>query len=82
MIIGKKVGKILKIPSIKLKVDKENCISCKLCSVNCSKSIKVHELENDEYINDDECILCGQCADSCPKKLIKFTIKSKYKVQE
>lgn len=76
MIIGSKIRFLLKIPSLKLKVDKNKCISCGICNKVCPMSLDVQSMVLKENMNNIECILCGSCIDNCPKKVISYTFKS------
>lgn len=75
MILGTKLGKLLKIPSLKLRVNTHECNTCKVCSFNCPMSLPVHEMVNKGKIEHSECILCGNCVDTCKKQVIKYTFK-------
>ncbi len=58
-----KLGNFLKIPRIMIKVNKEKCVNCKLCSSNCPMQIDV---ERDSKVTDSDCILCQRCKTKCP----------------
>jgi len=73
MIIGDRIRRALKIPSLKLKVNADNCIDCKRCDKACQMSLKVNELIHEGDIKDSECILCGECVDACPKNVIRYS---------
>jgi len=73
MIIGNKIRKSIKYPSLHLSADKEKCISCKLCSKNCQMSLDVSKMVNQNKMEHSECILCGSCIDVCPNRVIKYS---------
>lgn len=60
-----KLGNVLKIPRIMLKINKEKCVSCELCSGNCPMQI---EVDRDAKVTNSECILCQRCRDKCPRQ--------------
>ena len=68
MILGKKFGEILHIPSFKLSYISESCINCKKCNNSCPMSIDVNSQVINSSNQHDECILCYECIDICPKK--------------
>ena len=74
MIIGSKIRNIIKIPSLRLKVQNENCINCTLCNKVCQMSLDVNKMVGNGSIEDSECILCGECVDVCPRKVIKYSL--------
>lgn len=75
MILGHKVQRMLKLPSLKLSADEDKCNSCTLCTKNCPMSLNVVEMVHGPSMENSECILCGQCADSCKKEVITYTFK-------
>jgi len=75
MVIGTKIKDALKIPSLHLSANSENCISCKQCSKKCSMSLDVDQMVEKGNMKNSECILCGECVANCPKSVIKFSIK-------
>lgn len=71
-------------------VDQKNCISCKLCELNCpTGAIVVDPAKKYSVVDRSLCILCGLCAEVCPVNVIWFsnsyenadTDKKKYKKQ-
>ena len=74
MIIGDKLGNSIRTNVIRLKVDKEKCINCKICTRNCIMSLPVEEMVKSNAMDHTECILCGMCVDTCPKKAIFFEV--------
>jgi polyferredoxin len=75
MVLGTKISGLLRLPSLRLKSNKEKCIGCKKCSDNCPMSLNVEEMIKKENMKNSECILCGECIDTCPKKVIGYTMK-------
>jgi len=72
MVIGEKVGSVLHIPHIYIKLNKSKCISCKQCNKSCPMSLDVAGMVADEKHNSSECIQCGECIDSCLKKALCY----------
>ena len=73
MVIGTKVSGWLKLPRLRLKQNKENCIGCGKCSEKCPMSLNVKAMVENENMKNSECILCGECIDTCPKKAIAYS---------
>lgn len=72
MVIGTKISKRLKIPSLHIKADNKACISCDRCSGKCPMSLDVGSMVKEGAMQSSECILCGECIDICPKKAISY----------
>lgn len=77
MVIGSKLGKFLHIPSLKIRGDKDKCISCGKCSKACPMSIDVKEEIKCGYIRTAECINCANCVDVCPKNVLHYSFDNK-----
>lgn len=75
MIIGNKLGRKLKVPQLKLKVNPAQCTGCKKCEKNCRMGLDVVSMVQQGAIDSSECILCGECMEKCPKDVIKYTFK-------
>jgi formate hydrogenlyase subunit 6/NADH:ubiquinone oxidoreductase subunit I len=55
-------------------VDQKNCISCKLCEINCpTGAIIVDKDKKFAVVDRSLCILCGLCAEVCPVNVIWFS---------
>lgn len=74
MILGKKLGDILKIPSLRLKRESSKCSGCRKCSEVCPMSLEVENLAKDSEFSDHNCILCGICVESCSNNVIKIGV--------
>lgn len=72
MVIGKKIGTLLHIPSLKLNADPARCTGCKACETRCPMSLLVQTMVENASLRHDDCILCGECVDACPKKVISY----------
>ncbi len=67
------IGKVLRIPRLKITVNKEACVDCKICNKSCPMQI---DISKKAVINDPNCIICGRCKTACPKEDgISFKIK-------
>ncbi|MEI6092846.1 MAG: 4Fe-4S dicluster domain-containing protein [bacterium] len=73
MIIGIKIGRLIKTPSLKIVANKQLCIKCSICSKNCPMSLDVMNMVNSSKMYNAECILCMNCIDNCPKKVITWS---------
>lgn len=71
MVIGRKLGNLLKFTLLKLKPVKEACNSCMICNKNCPMSLDVNKMVKEGSMENSECILCYTCKDNCPKNAIK-----------
>lgn len=60
-----KISNKLKIPRLMIKVNKEMCVNCDLCSSNCPMQIRVDEKSK---VTDSDCIMCFRCKAKCPRK--------------
>jgi polyferredoxin len=76
MIVGRWIGNVLRIPSLRLKADKAACNSCKRCTRECPMSLPVEQLVMSEKMEHKECILCGTCIDTCPRNAINYSFSS------
>jgi len=72
---GMALGKLLKIPRLRVKADSSLCVKCGACDKKCPMSINVSSSIKDGYINTSDCILCGECIDNCKKKVLKYSRK-------
>jgi len=75
LVAGYKLGRIMKIPQIRIKADSLKCIECNKCNKKCPMSIEVSSKGKEGYINTSDCILCGECIEVCPESVHKFNIK-------
>jgi len=75
MVIGAKASDLLKMPSLHLRPDKDNCIGCGRCAEKCPMSLDVKEMVKKGNMKNAECILCGECIDICPQKAIAYSFR-------
>lgn len=72
MILGRKLGNFLNLPSLKLKPDAQNCTECKQCNKVCGMGLNVTNMVKTGKMENTECMLCGECVNICKKGVIKF----------
>ena len=77
MIIGRKIRNLVNLPALQLEADKSRCINCKTCNRNCSMSLDVNAMVQNQSMENTECILCGRCVDGCLKGAIRYTFGKK-----
>lgn len=75
MILGRKLGRLLRLPSLGLKSTKKQCVECGKCTKACPMSLEVQELVQQPKMEHSDCILCGECRNACSKKVIDYTFK-------
>ena len=75
--IGSKLGRKIKIPSLQLKSNHQNCSNCKLCDKSCPMGLDVNHMVINSTMNDLNCILCGECIEKCPKDVINYSFRAK-----
>ena len=76
MILGRWIGNLLRLPSLRLKANKDACIECHRCDSECPMSLPVEQMVLRGKIEHRECVLCGTCADVCPKGVITYSFSS------
>jgi polyferredoxin len=76
MVIGRRLADALRIPSLRLRPERERCTKCGTCTANCPMSLEVQAMVERGVMRNDECILCGVCADNCPNATISLGWKS------
>lgn len=72
MVIGKRLGKLLHIPSLQITICHSSCSGCKQCEAKCPMSLPVNTMVNKGSMKNDNCILCGLCVDTCPNKVLAY----------
>jgi ferredoxin-type protein NapH len=72
MILGQRLGKMLRTPSLRVSSRTSECIECGRCTAVCPMSINVQKLQQKGFVDSVDCILCGNCIDNCPKKILSF----------
>jgi len=75
MILGRKLGNLLRVPQLRLIAKPENCIHCAICNKACSMDIDVQAGVEKGNVEHSECILCGECVQKCPKKVLRLGIE-------
>jgi polyferredoxin len=54
---------------LRIKIDKDKCISCKKCKKVCPMDVDMMD-NSRKRINGTECILCFNCSEVCPKNAL------------
>ena len=72
MVLGEKLGSVLRIPQLHVSAEADRCIRCGKCDRACPMSLPVEQLAQGGAIVDAECIQCAACADACPKDVLKL----------
>ena len=72
MIFGKKLGQLLSMPRVYIKMDSSKCVSCKKCTLACPMSLDVDAMVKQNISDNPYCILCGDCTKVCSKKIIRL----------
>lgn len=71
-IVGTKLSRWLRIPSLRLAANTEACVNCKRCNRACPMSLDVQGMVAGGNMDHSECILCATCIDTCPKDVIRY----------
>lgn len=76
LIIVTRISSLLRIPSLKLKTNPQNCNNCQLCNRVCPVGLDVMELvqkdKKEHLMSEFDCIYCGDCARACKKGSIFY----------
>lgn len=72
MVLGRKLGFALSLPTLHLKTLPLKCTSCAKCTKVCPMSLDVQKLVEASRIIDNNCILCGKCKDACAKNVFQW----------
>jgi len=77
LILGEKIGKLLHIPQLHIKADKNKCISCNKCESVCPMGLKVERMAKaNTFYKCSDCIQCGACVDKCSRKVLSYSWKA------
>ena len=71
--IGAKLGRKIKIPSLHLRSNHNDCSNCKLCDKSCPMGLNVTQMVENNTMDNLNCILCGECIEKCPKEAINYS---------
>jgi ferredoxin-type protein NapH len=72
MVLGRKISRFLRLPSLRLRAAAPRCVNCGTCEKNCPMSLPVMAMVRKADMENAECVLCGQCAANCPNGTIRF----------
>lgn len=56
---------------LRIRVDKEKCVSCGKCKQVCPMNVDVTDNSRQRH-NGTECVLCMECVENCPVKAVKL----------
>lgn len=61
------LSKLLRVPGLELKIQEENCKSCKTCRVqaHCLMNMDLGKKIPDKQLDFSQCLNCGSCAEQC-----------------
>lgn len=68
--LGAIYGLLNKISIYHMEIDKEKCISCGKCHIECPMDVNPAETPNSA-----ECIRCGKCTACCPKQVLSLRFR-------
>jgi ferredoxin-type protein NapH len=54
-----------------LTIDKNSCLSCKLCERVCPLNIKITKDSEQGFLSNQDCLKCEECVAICPVKALK-----------
>lgn len=72
MVLGEKLGCLLRLPQLKVSAEPEKCVGCGKCTQRCPMSLDVENLLQANHIAHSDCIRCAECVDCCPKQVLKL----------
>lgn len=75
LVAGLKLGRLLRLPQIKIYSTPAACIQCGSCDKACPMSIAVSKSVLTGCIRSSDCILCGSCADACKNGVLRYGMK-------
>jgi len=77
LVAGYTLGRMLKLPQLRIKADSSKCVECGACDKKCPMSINVSKGVKEGCIKTSDCILCGECVDGCKKDALRYGVGSK-----
>ena len=72
MVLGRKIGNLLRFPSLRLRADSKRCTACLSCDNACPMSLPVSEMVARGDMENPECVLCGECTSVCRCNAVRF----------
>lgn len=70
-IMGVKISKAMKLPTLHIESDSQKCIGCKKCEEVCPLNNQVSIMVRQDTFNNESCELCGECCTACKQGAIK-----------
>ncbi|WP_455382425.1 4Fe-4S binding protein, partial [Salinispira pacifica] len=61
MVIGRRIGNLLRLPAFRLTAESSSCSHCRTCTAVCPMSIDVEKLVSAQKMEHPDCTLCAQC---------------------
>ena len=77
MILGYKFGRLLHLPQLKIKAEKQKCTGCGKCEKSCPMSIDIRAAVSCDEVKTAECILCGECTKACNNGVLSYKLTRK-----
>lgn len=74
MIIGDRIGRLIRVPQLHVESKPDACISCGSCNAVCPMSLDVESELKRGQIANVECIQCAACCDTCPKDVLSLNL--------
>lgn len=71
-IVGARIGRLLRSPMLRLRVDAAACTECRSCDKACPMSLPVSAMVARSDGFHTECTLCGSCVDSCKDGGVRY----------
>ena len=69
--VGTLLGLLSRNAWLKPVIDKEKCISCRLCEKNCKAA--AIDIKGGMEIDYSRCVVCGNCIEECKKDALTYT---------
>lgn len=74
MVLGSKLGRVLRVPVLRLTGAPERCSGCGRCEDVCPMSLPVKAMQANRVFDHVDCIVCGACVDACPGQALRLVI--------
>jgi polyferredoxin len=74
-IAGVKIAQFLRLPSLHVRTNPDQCRQCRRCEQSCPKSLPVSQMVQNGAINHSECMQCGTCVDTCKFGTVQYAWK-------
>ncbi|TLM72662.1 MAG: 4Fe-4S binding protein [Actinobacteria bacterium] len=71
-IVGTWLGRLVRLPMLRLRADADACTKCRSCDRACPMSLPVSGMVGRADAFHAECTLCGSCVDSCKDGGVRY----------